>query len=40
MADIYVGGCYDDAEWYVKAFVDGGRLNVLIWSMRWDGCAH
>ena len=40
MADIYVGGCYDDTEWYVKAFIDGGRLNVLIWSMCWDGCAH
>ena len=40
MADVYVGGCYDDTEWYVKAFIDEGSLMLQIWSMCWDGANH
>ena len=40
MADVYVGGCYDEQEWYVKAFIEGGELEVQLWSMCWDGCSH
>ena len=40
MADVYVGGCYDDTEWYVKAFIDKGGVELQIWSMCWDGAVH
>ena len=40
MADVYVGGCYDNQEWYIKAFIENGELEVQLWSMCWDGCTH
>ena len=40
MADVYVGGWYDDTEWYVKAFIEGDNLTLQIWSMAWDGSLH
>lgn len=40
MADVYVGGCYDNTEWYVKAFIDKGGVELQIWSMCWDGVVH
>ena len=40
MADVYVGGCYDDTEWYVKAFIDKGGVELQIWSMCWDGAVY
>ncbi len=40
MADVYIGGCYDDTEWYVKAFIDTSGVELQIWSMCWDGAVH
>lgn len=40
MADVYVGGWYDDTEWYVKAFIEAGNLTLQVWSMSWDGSLH
>lgn len=40
MADVYIGGCYDETEWYVKAFINKSGLKLQIWSMCWDGSAH
>lgn len=40
-ADVYIGGTYDDIEWYVKFYVDEtGSQVVDIWSMVWDGANH
>ena len=40
MADVYIGGWYDDTEWYVKAFIEDDSLTLQIWSMAWDGSLH
>ena len=40
MADVYVGGWYDDEDWYVKAFIEDDGIAVHIWSMCWDGSQH
>lgn len=40
-ADVYIGGTYDDIEWYVKFYIDeAGSQVVDIWSMVWDGTNH
>ena len=39
MADVYVGGCYDDTEWYVKAFIDKGGVE-RRYGRCWDGAVH
>lgn len=39
-ADVYKGMVYDDVEWYVKFFMDGGEPIVVVWSMNYDGAIH
>lgn len=38
-ADVYQGVVYDGIGWYVKFFMDAGKL-VVVWSMNWDGATH
>ena len=40
MADVYVGGWYDDTSWYVKAFIEDESLTLMVWSLAWDGSLH
>ena len=40
MADIYIGGYYDDTDWYVKAFIEHDELEVQIWSLCHNGEQH
>lgn len=40
MADIYVGGWYDETERYVKAFIEHDEITLQFWSMCWEGSLH
>ncbi len=37
MADVYVGGCHFDTEWYVKAIIEDEAVSLQVWTMLWEG---
>lgn len=41
IADVYLVRDYDDADWYVKFFIQEGHDPIVeVWSCNWDGCMH